>query len=433
MKRRTFVKATAAAGLQGILASHMAPAFAQGTTVHILRWNDFVPAADKVLREAFAPEVQKALGVKLNVETVNANDIPARATSAIQSGNGPDIIMLLNNYPHLYASSAVDVSDIAEEVGKAQGGIYAASQQLNKVGNQWVAMPWSVVPALIAYRKSWFEEAGAKEFPKTWQQYHEVGKKLKAAKRPIGQTLGNTFGDAPTFTYPLLWSYGAQEIDAKGKVVLDSKETVESVRFMTQFWKDGHDEGGLAWDDTNNNRAFLSGVAERRLDLRRGAERRRQVQDREGRAAAHRHPARSAAGRAERPARLPHGVQPHGHEVLEERQGGEGFSAVGAHPGELREMVRGAEGLRGRNDARVGKPCNVAERSGDAAVQDRPEPAEAGDGLRRAARQACGRGVEQVHRHRDVRAGRERQVQARGLGQVGRGRAGQDLHLIRRP
>ena len=27
---------------------------------------------------------------------------------------------------------------------------------------------------------------------------------------------------------------------------------------MTGFWKDAHDEGGLAWDDSNNNRAFLS-------------------------------------------------------------------------------------------------------------------------------------------------------------------------------
>ena len=27
---------------------------------------------------------------------------------------------------------------------------------------------------------------------------------------------------------------------------------------MQGFWKDAHDEGGLAWDDTNNNRAFLS-------------------------------------------------------------------------------------------------------------------------------------------------------------------------------
>jgi len=56
-----------------------------------------------------------------------------------------------------------------------------------------------------------------------------------------------------------MWSHGGQEIDAKGKVVLDSKATVDSVRFMTQFWKDAHDEGGLAWDDSNNNRGFLAG------------------------------------------------------------------------------------------------------------------------------------------------------------------------------
>jgi multiple sugar transport system substrate-binding protein len=244
--------------MAGILAAHRAPVFAQANTVHILRWNDFVPAADKVLREVFAPEVQKALGIKLNVETVNANDIPARATSSIQSGNGPDIFMLLNNYPHLYSSAAVDVSAVADELAKG-GQIYPSGVQLNRVGGKWVSLPWSMVPALVVYRKSWFEEVGAKSFPKTWKEYHEVGKKLKAAKRPIGQTLGNTFGDAPTFTYPLLWSYGGQEVDAKGKAVLDSKETLESVQFMTQFWKDAHDEGGLAWDDSNNNRAFLSG------------------------------------------------------------------------------------------------------------------------------------------------------------------------------
>jgi multiple sugar transport system substrate-binding protein len=244
--------------MAGILAAHRAPVFAQANTVHILRWNDFVPAADKVLREVFAPEVQKALGIKLNVETINANDIPARATSSIQSGNGPDIFMLLNNYPHLYSSAAVDVSSVAEELAKS-GPIYPSGAQLNRVGGKWVSLPWSMVPALIVYRKSWFEEVGAKTFPKTWAEYHQVGKKLKANQHPIGQTLGNTFGDAPTFTYPLLWSYGGQEVDAKGKVTLDSKETLESVRFMAQFWKDAHDEGGLAWDDSNNNRAFLSG------------------------------------------------------------------------------------------------------------------------------------------------------------------------------
>src|SRR6476646_1451989 len=138
MKRRKFLKTlglgVAATGIEGVLKAQRAPVFAQANTVHILRWNDFVPAADKVLREVFAPEVQKALGIKLNVETINANDIPARATSSIQSGSGPDILMLLNNYPHLYSSAAVDVSALADEVGKAQGGIYDPMRQLNRVG-----------------------------------------------------------------------------------------------------------------------------------------------------------------------------------------------------------------------------------------------------------------------------------------------------------
>jgi multiple sugar transport system substrate-binding protein len=29
---------------------------------------------------------------------------------------------------------------------------------------------------------------------------------------------------------------------------------------MVDFWKEAHDEGGLAWDDSSNNRAFLAGT-----------------------------------------------------------------------------------------------------------------------------------------------------------------------------
>ena len=43
--RRTFL-ATTGAGLGAILASRTAPAFAQGTKLHILRWVDFIPACD---------------------------------------------------------------------------------------------------------------------------------------------------------------------------------------------------------------------------------------------------------------------------------------------------------------------------------------------------------------------------------------------------
>ena len=257
--RRKFLQYSGA-GLAGILASHQAPVFAQAGTVHWLKWNDFVPASDELLRKTMLPEAMKALGVKINLETINGNDLQARITAAIQSGAGPDLIMAFNNHPHVYSSGVADVADIAEAIAKAQGGYYRLCRANTTEGKKSLSVPWAIIGAEIAYRKSWFDEIGYSTFPQTWEQYHDAGKKLKAKGRPLGQTLGHTFGDAPTFSYPYLWSFGGKEVDEKGKAVLQSKQTLDSVKFMQSFWKDSFDEGGLAWDDTNNNRAFLSGT-----------------------------------------------------------------------------------------------------------------------------------------------------------------------------
>jgi len=65
--------AGSAGGIAGILAAGRAPAYAQDTTVHWLRWADFVPASDQLLRNQIAPECEKALGIKLTLEMINAN------------------------------------------------------------------------------------------------------------------------------------------------------------------------------------------------------------------------------------------------------------------------------------------------------------------------------------------------------------------------
>jgi len=263
--RRKFLKASGAGalaakagGMAGILATSRAPAYAQATTVHWLRWNDFVPASDQLLRREMLPEAEKALGIKINMETINANDLQARVTAAIQAGTGADLIMALNNQTYLYGASVVDLTDLAEGLGTKEGGLYKYARTVCSDGKMFFSMPWAVIGGMIAYRKSWFEEVGIKEFPDTWEKYRAAGKLLKAKGRPIGQTLGHTFGDSPGFTYPYMWSWGGKEVEADGKVAINSKETIESVKFMTAFWKDAHDEGGLAWDDSNNNRAFLS-------------------------------------------------------------------------------------------------------------------------------------------------------------------------------
>ena len=98
--RRKFLKASGASalaaktsGMAAVLAAGKAAAYAQATTVHWLKWNDFVPAGDEILRQSMLAEAEKALGFKINLETIGLNDLQARATAAIQVNAGPDIAL----------------------------------------------------------------------------------------------------------------------------------------------------------------------------------------------------------------------------------------------------------------------------------------------------------------------------------------------------
>src|SRR5437762_2919474 len=133
----------ASGGLAGILASGRAPAFAQGTTLHWVKGSDYVPASDQLLKTKINEQCQKDLGIKFNLEAVDGLTIQARVTSAVQSGSGPDIICAFNNWAQLYADSVADVSDVAEEIGKAQGGFYETSRAIAYDGSKWIAVPWT--------------------------------------------------------------------------------------------------------------------------------------------------------------------------------------------------------------------------------------------------------------------------------------------------
>src|SRR5215470_3722260 len=216
--RRTFLKTASAAaglaatGLEGILAAGRAPAYAQSTRLNIVRWVDFIPACDVELKRQ-AGEASKALGAEVVFEFINANDLQARITAAMQSGAGPDIIQMLHNWPHLYQNGLVEVTDLGEWQGKDQGGFYPQSESAAKDGRRWLALPHGIVGLQFAYRKSWFDEVGQTSWPKTLDELRQVGMKLKKKGHPIGQTLGHTFGDAPAWAYPLLWNFGGAETD----------------------------------------------------------------------------------------------------------------------------------------------------------------------------------------------------------------------------
>ncbi len=265
--RRTFLKGAAAAsagavtlgGIPGILAAGQAPAYPQGTKLHLLQWLNFVPAGDKVFLEQ-AGEFGKQMGVEVQVERIGMNDVRPRTTAAIESKLGPDIILIPNNLPQLYADSLADVSDICEALGKEQGGFYNLPRANAFAGGHWIAVPQFVYSWGWNYRESWLREIGYYKFPDTWDEFREMAKKLKAKGRPVGQAFGHSENDPNNYCYALMWCFGGMEAEKDGKtVILDKKGTLEAIKFNTVLWKEGLDESGLSWDDTTNNRAFLAG------------------------------------------------------------------------------------------------------------------------------------------------------------------------------
>ena len=256
MTRRKFVETTAVAGGALVAAPFLggkAPAYAQARKVHYLQWTSFIPAADTEI-DRQAEEFTKATGIQMTVEKINQNDMPARITAAIESNSGADVIQLNANQPQLFANGLADHTALLEELMGDQ--LYAWARGAATVDGVAKGVPLFNIGNAVAYRKDVFEELGL-AVPNTWDEYLEVGRELKNNNMPVGQTLGHTFGDAPTFVYPLLWSYGGMEVDESGKVAIDSEGTHKALAFMKEFWEAACDPGGFAWDDTSNNRAFL--------------------------------------------------------------------------------------------------------------------------------------------------------------------------------
>jgi ABC-type glycerol-3-phosphate transport system substrate-binding protein len=253
--RRRLLQASAA-----MLASGGAPALAQPTTLRWLRPSDPIPASDQLLREKIVPECQKALGIRLDLEIVRRTELDIRLAAALAALSGPEIVLGAGEVPRLHQDDLADVGDLAREIAKVQGGFYAVSSAVADADGTWIAVPWSIAPSLVAYRKSWFDEIGYDRFPDSWEELHNAGLRLKTKGRPFGQSLGRAAAEAPRFWYPLLWSWGGKEVEEDGKtVVLDDKATVASLAFAAAFWHDACDENGLEWDDAAGRDAFLSG------------------------------------------------------------------------------------------------------------------------------------------------------------------------------
>jgi len=232
---------------------------APGTKLTLKLRASFIPEGNQVLSALIADWAAKN-NLEVEADIVSMDDLSTIAATAAETGSGPDIVEIYVSQPHLYADKLEDVSDVADYLGENYGGWYPFSEDACKVDGVWRALPSFISANTCLYRTDLFEDIGYTEFPKTWYELLEAGKKMVAAGHPpFGHALGHAVGDGNDFAYTLLWSFGGKEVSEDGKTVtINSPETEEAVEFLKEYAKVMAPDI-LAWDDSSNNRAYLAG------------------------------------------------------------------------------------------------------------------------------------------------------------------------------
>ena len=267
--RRKFLEGSAgvaAAATLGTGATVFAPAVhaqniafkpEKGAKLRVLRWSRFVQGDI----DAYMVNVKKftdKTGIEVRVDNEGWEDVRPKAAVAANTGAGPDIILSTNDDANLYPDKLLDVSDLAEYLGKKYGGWYPAVQQyLRPDGKKWIGLGLGCAGGMMVYRTSMLKAAGFDTFPKDTDGFLKMLQALNAKGTPGGFALGNATGDGLWCNW-LIWSHGGKLVDANNKVVIDSPETIKALEYAKEMYAT-FIPGTLSWLDPNNNKAFLDG------------------------------------------------------------------------------------------------------------------------------------------------------------------------------
>jgi len=108
------------------------------------------------------------------------------------------------------------------------------------------------------YRKSWVKEAGYDSIPDDLEGFLTLCQKLQKIGHPSAFSIGHAVGDANGFCDWALWAHGGSTVDEKGKVMLDSKPTIDALKYVAELYKT-EIPGVISWNDSGNNKAYAAG------------------------------------------------------------------------------------------------------------------------------------------------------------------------------
>ena len=257
--------ALAAGAVPGLAACARREA-ARPTSAHknlrILQWSHFVPGYDRWFDNEFTKAWGAKHGTDVIVDHINPTEVNAKGAAEASAQKGHDLF-LFQSPPAAYESSVIDHRGIVEEVERRHGKMIplATKSTLDPKTGRYFAFSDSYVPDPGNYRIDLWTEVGLPNGPSTWDELRTGGRRIK---EKLGNPVGIGFSqemDSNMALRALLWSFGGAEQDEQGGVVIDSKATVEALKFARALYLETETPEVFTWDPSSNNRAILAGRA----------------------------------------------------------------------------------------------------------------------------------------------------------------------------
>ncbi len=231
-------------------------AWAQGRRLTFLHWSHFVPGFDKWFDGEYTKEWGKAHDVEVVVDHIPSSQIAVRAAAEVAAQKGHDLYQFITPAPN-FEPELEDMSDLVEPFRQKYGIVELARRSTyNPKTKKWFALSLSFTPDPAHYRKDAFDAVGF--VPDSWDNLLRAGRKLKAMGLPIGIAISGCI-DSNMALRDALWSHGSSIQNETGEVVINNKNTVETIKYIRALFKEAMDPEVLAWDDSSNNRAMEGG------------------------------------------------------------------------------------------------------------------------------------------------------------------------------
>src|SRR5260221_9626660 len=146
---------TAASSIKAADVAAPALPIEKGASLRMLRPVRFVKADEDVFRANAAKFTEKS-GVDVKVDFVGWEDINQQTAVTSNSGAGPDIIIGFSDAPHIYVDKLVELTEVADYLGKRYGGWQPLAQKYGKrnQSDASIRLPFGARGGPLIYRKS---------------------------------------------------------------------------------------------------------------------------------------------------------------------------------------------------------------------------------------------------------------------------------------